>query len=650
LSRNVTADRVAEPQINPGAPSTMSRGIRTGNLLVVVMALIIASATFASLLIVRHRLESQVTAGLSADLLRSVTTFENLQTQKRNALEHENALVADLPKLKALMTTRDDRTIQDGALEFWKISGNDLFALADEQGRVIAAYPEDARGSAVFNRDLRTVLANPARHYLVSGSRLYACSVRPLYFGSEESGTLLGYVVSGFDTEHLLGQISQATAVETIFASGNRALAGTLAAPLQAELTTLPVTASVPGRETPILLKLGGEQYVAVAEDLSSSATAPLRLMVLKSFDQAKRSIQQIDRLVLTAGLLALVVGTLLMLALSRVVTGPLEELAAGVRAFAMGDSARLLPHRGTMEVQELSTAFGSMRLEIQQANRTLLESERLATIGRMASSVSHDLRHYLASVYANAEFLASSGLSDTERGEIFTDIRMAVHGTTELLESLLVFSRTGSATRRTPAQVATLVDRAMTLVRAHPDAAGVSLTAECNHPAEETTALVEGRQIERALFNLLLNACQSARPVSDPAQVVVRLDIQGDRILVEVIDNGEGVPESIRATLFQPFVSEGKQKGSGLGLTLSHCIAAEHGGELILVSSRPGCTIFRMSIARGQVPPTASADENRPRAVTRQAGGGPDGSAGGQRLVTRLSAAVKRIDRPGRS
>src|SRR6185437_7124008 len=148
--------------------------------------------------------------------------------------------------------------------------------------------------------------------------------------------------------------------------------------------------------------------YLAVTKDLSTSASAPLQLIVLKSFARAERSIRQIDHLVLMAGFLAMILGTLLMLALSRLVTHPLEELAAGVHAFGTGDSTHRLPHRGTREGKELSESFASMRNEIQQAHRALLESERLATIGRMASSVSHDLRHYLAAVYANAEFLAS--------------------------------------------------------------------------------------------------------------------------------------------------------------------------------------------------------------------------------------------------
>ena len=346
-------------------------------------------------------------------------------------------------------------------------------------------------------------------------------------------------------------------------------------------------------------MDLGDEKYLAVTTTLTTRASAPLQLVVLRSFSAADRSIRQIDQLVVAAGLVAMVLGTLLMLALSYSVTRPLEELAAGVRAFGSGDSAHLLPYRGTREVRDLSASFSKMRQEIQQTNRALLESERLATIGRMASSVSHDLRHYLAAVYANAEFLASERLSEAERAEILSDIHAAVYGTTDLLESMLIFSRTGSAIRRSPEVMATLLDRAIALVQKHPDAGNVTLTARCCDPAA-TLAVVDVKQIERALYNLLLNACQSRRAPQDAVHVMARLDAEGDQIHFEVADDGAGVPEDIRTSLFQPFVSQGKQKGSGLGLTLAHCIAAEHGGYLLLVSSRPGETIFRMTIARG--------------------------------------------------
>jgi len=89
--------------------------------------------------------------------------------------------------------------------------------------------------------------------------------------------------------------------------------------------------------------------------------------------------------------------------------------------------------------------------------------------------------------------------------------------------------------------------------------------------------------------------------------------------MVVSVIDNGAGVPENIRQSLFEPFVSEGKQKGTGLGLTLAQRIAVEHGGEVMLLSSRPGETIFQMKVARALPvqPPTDVAEGLRHDEVT---------------------------------
>jgi signal transduction histidine kinase len=440
-------------------------------------------------------------------------------------------------------------------------------------------------------------LASLGKHYLIAGRGLYVCSLRPLYFGSDEDGTLLGYVVSGVSIERTVRQISQPTGVEATFLSVGKVVASTLNVSEQASLTAQPQLLSGTPRD-PSTVSFGSTRYLAAIEDLSAVATSPLKLVVLKSFEPAERSISRIDRMVLSAGLLALLSGTVLMVALSRLVTRPLEELSRSVIAFGVGDGEHRVPQHGTHEVRQLSTAFAAMRNEIQQANRALLESERLATIGRMASSVSHDLRHYLAAIYANSEFLASHLLSDAERAEIFSDVRAAVHGTTDMIESLLIFSRTGASVRRSPELMMTLLERATAIVRAHPDAERVSLVTHFGDPAQ-TAIIADGKQIERALCNLLLNACQAIRAPGREPKVAMTLKIAEEQVIVSVIDNGQGVPESIRNSLFEPFVSEGKQKGTGLGLTLAHCIAAEHGGEVILLSSCPGETIFQMKLLR---------------------------------------------------
>ena len=573
-------------------------GVRTRVLLILAMSLVTMGTTFVSMFAIRQPLQNLITQNLSADLARSLATFQSVQAQRLAALDRENALLADLPSLKALMTTNDERTIVDGGEEFWKISGNELLALADRDGNVKAAYTTGSSADVDFRANLSRFLVSPKANYLVNKRGLYGCSVQPIYFGGRSDGTLLGYVISGFAIDHnAVLSLSRATNVHAVFRSGEKNIASSFSAKDEAEITAVSLGAAH-GPTEMFEIKLDGERFLAMSQDLSSRATAPLRLVELKSLDQEELAIRAIDRLVLLAGLLALALGAALMLALSRFVTQPLEQLAAGVRAFASGDSVHILPYRGTREVRELSAALARMRREISVTNQALLESERLATIGRMASSVSHDLRHYLAAIYANSEFLASDKLPPSDRNEVLAEIRAAVDGTTEMLESLLMFSRTGSGLPRTQQSIAALAERAINLMRAHPDAVGVKMTLRASEAAE-TEALVERKQVERAIYNLILNACQAPRREGVKATVLVAVTARDTEVAVDVIDNGEGVPQNIQSTLFDPFVSEGKHKGSGLGLTLTQSIAADHGGGVVLVISHPGETVFRFSIAR---------------------------------------------------
>ena len=580
------------------------RTIRTRVMLVTPLVLVIACVTAASLLIVRNRMRQQFSTDLSDDLTHSVETFQNLEGQRLAALQRENALLADLPSLKALMTTSDQRTIEDGAVEFWKVSGNELFALATGDGRVVAAYTVGKPATAKLRTNLAALIANPGKHYLLSDGRLFGYSVRPLYFGSENNGTLLGYVISGYAIDrNFVKKVSQASDVEATFLADGSVVASTLTPSRQIDLLNAKGLLAHWGTK-PATIPLEGEYFLVTGEELSNGPEGQLQLIVLKSFGQVERATREMNRLVSIIGLLASIVGSALMLMLSGTVTRPLELLAKSVRAFGTGDGGYPLPKKGTQEVRELSIAFAGMRKQIRDTNRALLESERLATIGRMASSVSHDLRHYLAAVYANAEFLASSRLTGEERNELLAEIRMAVHGTTELIDSLLIFSRTGMAVQRAPELVSILIERAIALVRSHPDAEGVVLRAVYLEP-RETMAVVNAIQIERAIYNLLLNACQSTRGEVNRAAgrlVVVDIAATSKDLAVTITDNGPGVAEAVRHSLFEPFVSEGKQSGTGLGLTLSNCIAQEHGGFVRLVSSWPGETIFLLSIARGAI------------------------------------------------
>lgn len=590
-------------------------GIRTRALLLTSLVLIIAGTTASSLLIIRNQLRKQVRANLETDLGHSVETFQDLDARRLVALEHEGSLLAALPSLKALMTTNDLRTITDDAEDFWKTSGNDLFALSDSSQKVQAAYAKGAEDGEILKRDLQSAVADPSQHYLLSNGRLFEYSVRPLYFGRPEDGTLLGYVISGYAIdESFLQEVGRGAGAEVAFFAGNSVVVSTLQNGRQLDLAKIVDTQQQNGSAS--TATVGRERYLTASKDLTSEAGSPLRLVVMKSFNAADRAEMEINRLVMWVSILAIAAGSVLMILLARMVTRPLEQLAAGVRAFGEGNSEHSLPAGGTEEVRYLSRVFAKMRDEIEKTHHALLESERLATIGRMASSVSHDLRHYFAAIYANAEFLASPVLPASERAELYDEIRLAIDGTTDMLDSLLIFSRTGSSLHRVLADMSLLVEWAIALVKKHPDAEGVTVLLEKG--SADTTAEVDTKQVERAVYNLLLNACQSARKHSGPRVVKVSVCAENENIRATIADNGPGVAEEIRETMFDPFVSQGKQKGTGLGLTLAWSVAREHGGDVKLVSSRDGETIFELTVARTLTESAENASLPRSKVLTQ--------------------------------
>jgi signal transduction histidine kinase len=225
-----------------------------------------------------------------------------------------------------------------------------------------------------------------------------------------------------------------------------------------------------------------------------------------------------------------------------------------------------------------------------------LMEVETMAAIGRMVCSISHDLRHSLSAIYANAEFLERPDMCASERSELLQAVQQAVHMMTELIDSLLQFGHTGKTSHLVHEQVSSIIENAVAAVKNHPDVKGVPITFEM-FPGVK--ADIDSRKLESAVYNLLLNACQAAAHSTDAPEVNVYLDEVGDWIYITIVDNGPGVSTSIKKTLFDPFVTQGKHNGTGLGLTLARRIAEEHGGSVCLNDSDGDRTVFTLSLTK---------------------------------------------------
>jgi len=561
----------------------------------IAMLLTSAGLTAVSLLIVQHTVANHIRGGLSGDLANSVETFRNLQAERESDLARLAELMADLPSLKALMTSHHAPTIQDGSREMFHVAGGDLFGLVDTTGKLMGFHTKSPGIAPAQAQQLldRRGTSGQSLQWWFAGGHLYEVVLAPIYFGPSSQNDLLGMVIVGYEMNAAVArEVSQVAASQVAILSGDSVVVSTLnseqSGALASRIAAMPITAG------PANWNLGKESFMVSSLPLNPGEAPAVTMVVLKSYDEATAFLNLLRQLLLAVGLGAVLGGTALVYFIAGTFTRPLEKLVDGVRALGGGDYRYPVHAPAASEVAELTDAFTRMRESLREAQQRVLEAERLATIGRMASSISHDLRHPLTAVLANAEFLADADLTPSQREELYLEIRVAVNRLTDLVDSLLELSRPADSLNLVETPVERTISRAIELVRAHRQFQRIALSIES---AGLHNAQFDPRKMERVFYNLLLNSCQAAQVCGGHVGVHVA-DGNGD-LTIRITDDGPGVEASIRDKLFQPFVSYGKENGTGLGLTIAQKIVQDHHGSLQLESSIAGRTVMQVVLPR---------------------------------------------------
>jgi signal transduction histidine kinase len=236
---------------------------------------------------------------------------------------------------------------------------------------------------------------------------------------------------------------------------------------------------------------------------------------------------------------------------------------------------------------------LSSTRSPSRDKQRGTFELEKMAAIGRMASSISHDMRHWLSIIFANIEFLQRTNLPRAAKQDILVDLQEAVTLMVGQTDSLLQFARTGQEPPPSRTTTSHILESAIRSVKKHPDVRSISIATRTQAAIE---VVVDAPRLERALYNLILNACQAAIFSDHEPSVYIYLSEEEGQIFIKIVDNGPGVPNCIRETLFDPFVTKNKHNGSGLGLALASDTAKAHGGSVYVEESVRGRTVFTLT------------------------------------------------------
>src|SRR5580698_1692717 len=254
----------------------------------IAMLLTSAGLTAVSLVIVQRTVASHVRRGLASDLADSVQTFRNVQAEREANLTSLVQLMADLPNLKALMTSHDPPTIQDGSLEMFHLSGGDLLALVDTSNKVVGFHTRTAGISVGQTQQLVDHLGSMdnSLRWWFAGGHLYEVVLAPIYFGPKSDNTLLGIVAVGYEMNSAVArQVSQVAASQVAIACGDSVVVSTLNSEQTDELRGHLTKEAAPTDSA--TWKLGQESFVVSALTLDPDESPRVTMIVLKSYDQA---------------------------------------------------------------------------------------------------------------------------------------------------------------------------------------------------------------------------------------------------------------------------------------------------------------------------------------------------------------------------
>lgn len=273
----------------------------------------------------------------------------------------------------------------------------------------------------------------------------------------------------------------------------------------------------------------------------------------------------------------------------------PLGRLRAAAKRIGGGDYASRIDERGPAEVAELAREFNSMARAVEERERQLVRSERLAAVGKLSAMITHEIRNPLSAIGLNAELLDDELAGNAEGRALCRAIQHEVDRLTAITEEYLAFGKLPKP-KLASEHVNAMVEALAAFVREDLAAKHITLVVELADT--DPIALVDASQLRQCLINLVRNAGEAVASKGGGV-VTVRTRKTGDRAMIEVEDNGVGIPAEVIPRLFDTFFST-KEGGSGLGLALTQQIVKDHGGELNVTSTVGHGSTFSVSIPRG--------------------------------------------------
>jgi signal transduction histidine kinase len=303
------------------------------------------------------------------------------------------------------------------------------------------------------------------------------------------------------------------------------------------------------------------------------------------SLEEMLKEIQKTRMMLILVGLVGLAVSVGGTALLSRGITGPLKKLVDATVKISKGEFTQQIDIDSKDEIGNLAQSFNDMsyqllltRKRMEEANKKLIQAEKLASIGRIAAGIAHEIRNPLTSVKLNIQKLFQSDRLDEIEKEHLSLSQEGIVQMEKFIKDLLDFTR-ASELNLNRFSIEQILDESIKIVADSLELKKIVLEKDCEQGLPKV--LVDGDKMRQVFLNVLRNAYETAE---EGGRIKVSLsllkDESGKKIKVEIADNGSGIPPEKREIIFEPFYTT-KSSGIGLGLANARKIIEQHKGSI---------------------------------------------------------------------
>ena len=327
------------------------------------------------------------------------------------------------------------------------------------------------------------------------------------------------------------------------------------------------------------------EQTVLGVLDVSLSlATADQRIKELK------------EKTILFATFTIMAISVIIGLFIRRAVHRPVKELVEGTKRIAHGDFDYTIPFSSKDELGQLAEAFNDMTQRLKRAQYQLLQSEKLASIGKLAATIAHEINNPLNGILTYTKLIERKLAQDSlQRDEIerfrsyLTIMERETERCSNIVRNLLDFARQREPSLKPDVDVNAVVEEALSLVANRMALQEITLEKDYGKLPPITA---DPLQLRQAFLNILINSCEAIQDAGGLIRISTSFLPQQQRVKVEFSDNGIGIQEEDLHRIFDPFFTT-KEKGTGLGLSVVYGIINSHQGKIEVRSApKDGTTI----------------------------------------------------------